>query len=458
MKKTESTATETTVMHYNRPEIKATIQRMAADGANHKCGNGDFHSWYRMKTKNKHLCHLDLTNDADYKYLINRFRSLYWSLNYFDETMFKMDYNQKLDESIRIKKQDSAKISREHTTGYTFGVDIDKGHGCDIHTEDIKQAVEDMAQFYCDELRQYAPNSVYAAYSGGGVHIYVHHKVFEPYFKQEGITDYDHAVRVLHEVFALLIEDIRIKFFDKFPQHEDKVKPDSLNNAKRVFKSLFSIHKSLPYAVIPLDPKNISINFNDAKLPLSDEVVSRADDWYIIYDNDLDMLRQLGKFYKVAEQNIKADRTFSYTKSLTLIDSSLYPPCIKNILKMDSCGEGATRALALLAAFLGQVGLSYDDASIVWYGLANHWDAAAAHSNVFESNFQKMHTTSCKKLADKNNKGYPGTSIHIIGACKPVMRCMDIGSPYYFADKKANSDRLKNRLITRAERSNKAAK
>lgn len=438
------TATEITVMHYSRPEIKTTIQRIAADGDNHKCANGDFASWYRMKDGK--LCHMDLTDDADYMHIINRHRSLYWSLNYFKPSMYALDYNQKLDDCIKIKSQDSPKISREQTSSYTFGVDIDKGHGCDIHTPGIKQAVEDMSQFYATELMKYAPNSVYVVYSGGGIYVYVHHKVFDPFFNQDSIQDHDYAVKILLETFALLIEDIRIQFFKLFPQHEGKVKPDSLNSAKRVFKSIFSIHKSLPYSVIPLDPHNVKIDFDDAKLPLSDEVVSRGDDWYVAYDDDLTMLQKLKGYYDQAMQKVKTSCTTAYTKSKVLINDSEYPPCVKNILQMDSCGEGATRALAFLAAFLGQVGLTYDDAATVWYGLANHWDADAANTNIFDAHFQKMHTTSCQKITDRNNKGYPGVSLNVLGVCKPNMKCMGIGSPRYYADKKANQERLKNRI------------
>src|SRR5690606_15058116 len=104
-------------------------------------------------TKRKFLKKVDLSTGKE-GITQNVNRTLYWTLNIFDSAIYEVDFK-------KVEKAESAGISRQYTTGYTFGIDIDREHGNDIHNPEVKKAVDVMAQFYCNELIKYAPNSVY---------------------------------------------------------------------------------------------------------------------------------------------------------------------------------------------------------------------------------------------------------------------------------------------------------
>ena len=180
----------------------------------------------------------------------------------------------------------------------------------DIHDPEVKKAVEDMAQFYADKLREHAPNSVYVAYSGGGIYILVHHMVFAPYFEKSRNTDNaDVRLLILLDAFDSLIGDLDTEFFKLHPEHLGKVKADQLNNSQRVFKTIFSMHKTLDYAVIPLDPDYVNIDFERATLPLESEVIIEGQSWYSKYDDGTDFLNNVLKSY--LEKGLCLENTFS---------------------------------------------------------------------------------------------------------------------------------------------------
>jgi len=448
--------TPATYAHYTRPEVMRTIQRIATDGVNTRCGNGNFEIWYKYK-KNLPVTHFDLSKREDYLWLVGRYKTLYWSLNYFEPYLYGLNFDQYLPDHERIPKSNSSRISKISTVGYTFSVDIDAKKG-DIREPAVKKAVEDMAQFYADEFRKFAPNGVYVLFSGGGAYVHLHHKVFDEYFKNP-LGSYDEYVTALLNGFGEWLDDISTRFYQLhpqlnpstgiYPEHPVKVGGDSLNGAKRIFKTIFSIHKSKPYVVVPLDPSDIKIDFDKATLPLKKDVLDAGDKWYRDYDTDGRILQEVRRYIEIAKikkPKIEYDDDAKYERSETPIDIEKWPPCIKNMLALNECHEGKTRALAVLAAFMGQMGISEKDAYKLFTDIAKRWNAST--TNIFESHFRIMRTPSCRTLTDSNNQGYPtGRSLKLLNVCKPDIRCINIISPRYYADKKANAERLKRKLI-----------
>jgi hypothetical protein len=120
-----------------------------------------------------------------------------------------------------------------------------------------------------------------------------------------------------------------------------------------------------------------------------------------------------------------------------------WPPCMRNLYRLDWCGDGWTRVLAALASFLGQIGIEENQAHMMFDELANRWGART--ENIFSNYFRKMQVPTCRRLVSDDNRGFPkGVSIKILGVCKPDIRCMNVRSPYYYTDKEANRNRLLN--------------
>lgn len=81
------TATGETSTHYLRPEVMSIIQRLSTDGNNaSRLGNGDFRAWYQKDAGGNRL--YNLANKTDYARLLGRYRTLYWSLNYFSPDVY----------------------------------------------------------------------------------------------------------------------------------------------------------------------------------------------------------------------------------------------------------------------------------------------------------------------------------------------------------------------------------
>ena len=95
------------------------------------------------------------------------------------------------------------------------------------------------------------------------------------------------------------------EFFLLNPKYKDFVKVDLLNGAKRIFKTIFSIHKKHNFAVIPLNPKRVIIDFDKATLPLKEDVITEGKKWYSEYDVTVDFLNEINQILKESKDKIK---------------------------------------------------------------------------------------------------------------------------------------------------------
>ena len=214
------------------------------------------------------------------------------------------------------------------------------------------------------------------------------------------------------------------------PEHAGKVKADALNNAKRVFKTILSIHRRLPYAVIPLDTQNIKIDFEAAKLPLKSTVIEQAAAWYKSYDTETHFQDELKPYYE--EVLAKYNRE-SYTEikisNIALKDTEKFPPCIQKILNAPAMPTGKTRATAIIAAFLGQAGWNQNEAHELYMKVVNTLHADT--SNVFESWYKKMSCPSCHTMKEKGGS-FPCVSMGDVGICVPDLLCKSINNPIQY--------------------------
>jgi hypothetical protein len=311
-----------------------------------------------------------------------------------------------------------------------------------------------MATFFVSKIKPLAPHSVNVAFSGGGIYIFLHHGVFDEYIERfSEYPNYSMYIDTLTCALNMYINDLAAAFYVEYPQYKPYVKADSLNNAKRVFKTLFSVHKKHFFAVIPLDPDNIKIDFDAAALPLSKSVLDSAKDWYNWYDAYNRFILSLNQYLEEAHDYLSR-RVYGSLSSEPVNISELdpdfdsYPPCIKNILNMERCNVGSTRALAFLAVFFKHFSKSEQEVSDIFFGKARQWNVPT--SNILESWYgdKSMHCPNCRTLYTPG-PGYPHIDIASIGACTPDMTCYKVGcsNPVYYVDRKQYAEKLKRRLF-----------
>ena len=413
--------------HYQNEDIKYIIIRCSTFGdIAFRCLNGDFKHWYKPKGENVTL--YDGSNKRDYDRVTRKYRTLYWSLNQFHPKVRYME----IPKNLHDKKGNKISIGNfSNTITLSPGVDIDSVG--DIRKPEIKEAVEAMGQFYCTKLMEYCPKSVYACFSGGGIYVYIHHGIFGDKFQNDEI-----AWRRLTGSYNTYIKELEGQFFEKYPQYKGKTKADAGNNQKRLFKTIFSVHKDLLFAVIPLDINHIHIDFKKATLPLSQEIINEGKKWMWKYDKkEAPTLMAMLEEYETTDILIPDDEPISVPKFHKTVPFKYFPPCMKKIInekksKDEIKVEGATRKKTFVVIGLGQAGYPAADASNIFDKVSER--LGGPKSNIFESWFRIMRFPSCKKIQTKG-AAYPSLFMGELGVCQPDEICRYINNPYDYMKK-----------------------
>lgn len=442
--KNENPASELTREHYRREDVQNTILRICALHGDSQDGfrwlQGGQRGWYKYVNGK---CYGNKGNKTDYAQVTEKYRTLHHTTGFFRSEIFETDFTQmQKDTSVESELN---KFSKKNCVGYTALFDIDtidevNGHGTNIEQPEVKAAVEKMVKFVCNELKQYAPNSVYTAFSGGGAYVLLHHEVFQDYIDYfSGKENQVENIILLSDALNLYITQLVKRFQEAEPEAGKYVKIDAINQPKRAVKTLLSVHKKKPYAVIPLDPASPEINFEAAKLPLSDSVIKSCEDWYKGGDREngfFEMLHPLmvecQKEHRIKYKLIGNNEPCTLPEVRDIPEIKKFPPCMRNIVEKPVGGAGATRALSVLAAFLGHIGWSREDAFNLWSTVAKRWNAET--SNIFNSWFGKMKCASCRTLMIPGSQ-FPHVNLVEFGVCKPDVRCLNrnLSNPVYVA-------------------------
>jgi DNA primase large subunit len=303
---------------------------------------------------------------------------------------------------------------------YTLGCDIDKGYG-KIEDPEIRRAVEAAASFLVNQLKEKGiSKSVWSAFSGGGIYVFIHHEICKP--KSSDPSERLEFYKLLTSCYNNLIIHTSEEFFSFYPEHKGKVKFDALNNSKRIFKCIFSIHKSSPYAVVPLDRDNIKIDLRRARVPLCDAVIDEARNWYTSCDPlerepFLDLLNQ----YRPTEEQ-KAVRHFEEVwRSPEKIGQEHFAPCIKYLIETANSGEGKTRFSGILSTYLYQMGWDQDEAWELVERISERNGLDNAR-HIFESCYGRISCPSCETIQN-DAAGYPHLGLNGLNACKLDDKC-----------------------------------
>jgi hypothetical protein len=410
-----ATATDLTREHYQRPEVREIISKFAMPGdGTWRALNGDFHRWYRYLDDGQARL---LNATEDYAHITDQFRTLYQTLNVFDRSLWMV---------ARPKEEitsDNPLGTPADTIAYTLGTDIDKGHGCDIEDPGTKKAVEAAAQFLVDYLKERGIHeSVWVLFSGGGIYVEIHHEICRP--KSSTPEDRQAFFEELTDRYNRLIAYVAEEFFKTHPEYIGKVKYDALNNSKRVFKCILSIHKKKPYAVTPLNRDDIIIDLERARVPLRDDMITEAKTWYSTYDpaEHEPLLKLLNKFKETEEEKNRSDNHFKEIwRSSIKVDQKDFPPCMEHIIDSANPGEGKTRFTAVLSAFLYQMGWEEEGAWNLAKTVSDRNSLGNA-AHIFDSCFGRVSCPSCKTIKE-DGAGYPHFGLKGLGACKPDGGC-----------------------------------
>ena len=412
-------STDVTIEHYQRPEVKEVILRYCQGEQGARALNSDEH-WYKGTDDINHT--VMLRGPADYEDTIKRGRTLYATLDILEQAVFEHD--SKWDE--KAGRPEAPLGTLAECPAFTLSTDID-GIG-DIRNLAVKEAVEAAGQFHINYLRERGiEKSVYCLYSGGGIYVHLHHGLFAVDVGNTELTPEarKEQYQILCKAYNRVIGEISQAFFREHPEHIGRVKFDQLNNQKRTFKTIFSIHKRLPFAVIPLDPTAIKISFEKASLPLSDEVLQEGANWYQSFDPSEraalgPLLQDKIEAVRAAARDRPAGSTDGEISRLEEpLDLADFAPCMKNIIEKAEDHEGRHRALAVLSTYLYQAGWPEDRAFDLWLEVA---DRCGVESRIFETTFGLVSCPLCSTML-QDTGGYPHLNLFNMGFCVPDEHC-----------------------------------
>jgi hypothetical protein len=402
-----TTATDATVGHYRTPEIKATIMKFCKPetGGFRPLNGDDF--WY-LPADNGNV---RLRIPDDYESTILQGRTVHALLDIFDDSVMDMAVPWDATKNAPTVPIGTFKECR----AYTLGADIDS-IGNIVENPKVKQAVEEMATFLVRKLQAMGVEKfINCLYSGGGIYVLLHHSLCG-----NGHIDQEVMFRRVTSAYNRWLGDMEYEFFRHHPEFKGLVKVDQLNTQKRKFKCIFSIHKKLPFAVVPLDPNNITIDFEKARFPLKPEVIAEGQQWYKQPEvTNVDKFGEaMAPYLQEAQKELdeRKDRTGCYRigrrhKALPLDE---FPPCMKNILQKAEPGRGPHRALAVLASFLYESGWSENSAFKLWQPLAAKCNV---ESRIFDVWFGRVLCPKCATIR-KDSAGYPKTGLAGLGYCE----------------------------------------
>jgi len=402
--------------HYLRSEVREIITRFCLpEEGGWRPLNGD-DGWYLTTQKGE----VRLRTPEDYDNTISKYRTLYALLDVMAPEV--REQTQPWDD---IKKTPMEQIGTfRECLAYSLGSDTDSIEH-DMKNPATKEAVEALARYQVWRLKDAGiEKSVHCLMSGGGIYILLHHYLCRAPPALAG-EDREVFFKTITGAFKMWLADVEHDFFELRPDLRGVVKIDKLTNQKRKFKVICSVHRKLELAVIPLDPANIAVDFERAKLPLSDEVISDCNAWYKAFEPvECQALSTLLEPYtSTMKEEIKTRASRSSDHAISRLSSPLsldkFAPCMTNIIHDVAPGKGPHRALGDLASYLYQMGWDEQKAFESWQLLA---DKCGVESRIFEMWFGQMSCPNCATL-QKVASGYPEAGLGGLGYCVPDESC-----------------------------------
>lgn len=387
--------------HYRREEVRNIIRKYADYKGCHKSGKHDETGLYQYKKNQRRL--MDFCNDSDYSFIIrNADRVILSTLNYFNTDLF----------SQWTPEEDPSPGGFPETEYFSLSVDIDLADDYNVNDAKALEALRTAGKFIYQKLNDVTCGKLLAMFSGNGVYIHLHpHLAYlgDGYTADAKVDLFDE----LTKAFNLYLQELESALYVKYPQVHGLVKIDALNNKKRYFKTVLSLHRKLPYVVFPINPDN-DFQIPLKKIPLSSDDLLEAEELIKSFmDADITRkpIQRLGEALQPYTEQIKLDKREYKELDIKIPEEAIPIDIIKSetvtaaIMHPDGWSKGNTRRAAYMAAILNLSGWDADSIHEYIEGIASDWNVGAL-SHVIDSWIDGMYPPSIPKIYEKGS-GYP---------------------------------------------------
>jgi hypothetical protein len=429
-----TSASDLTAEHYQRPDVRESIIDLCKFGGGLRGLNGG-DGWYVHQDGR-----MRLRGPGDFDDTISKERSLYMTADVFDPAVFER-WEPKIEGPGGEIKPENPIGTRGDLIAYSLFADIDAVKDPDDEgDEDGKprsklyqkgriEALEAAASFMVRYLRDRGIfESVGILFSGQGVYVWLHPALCDV-SENRALPDFDREkqdrdFKIWLMAFNDLLADIEAAFFEEFPEHVGRVKFDKLNNQKRKIKCLLSIHRNLPFAVVPLDKDDIRINLEAARVPLSSETVGRARSWLSTWKSSEDerhaLAVLLADYRKKATEDVtaRAKSTGDIRRATEPIPVERWCPFYRALLEFQR-GAGSHRVCGALATWLFQAGWTEEEGFELWYPVAVR---CGVETRIFFTSYGVINSPNCETIK-KLGAGYPVLRFGELSLCEPDEGC-----------------------------------
>lgn len=387
--------------HYRRKEVRNIIRKYADYKGCHKSGKHDETGLYQYKKNQRRL--MDFCNDADYNFIIrNADRVLLSTLNYFKTDLFGQ----------WTPEEDPSPGGFPETEYFSLSVDIDLADDYTVNDAKALAALRTAGKFIHQRLSNVTCGKLLAMFSGNGVYIHLHPHLA---YLGDGYTadEKDDLFDALTKAFNLYLQALESALYEEHPQVHGLVKIDALNNKKRYFKTVLSLHRKLPYVVFPINPDN-NFQIPLKKIPLSTDDLLEAEELinkFMDADITRKPIQRLGEALKQYTEQIKLDKREYKELDIKIPEEAIPIDIIKSepvtaaIMHPDGWSKGNTRRAAYMAAILHLSGWDADSVHEYIEGIASDWNVGSL-SHVIDSWIDGMYPPSILKIYEKGS-GYP---------------------------------------------------
>jgi hypothetical protein len=323
-------------------------------------------------------------------------------LNYFNTDLF----------SQWTPEEDPSPGGFPETEYFSLSVDIDLADDYNVNDAKALAALRTAGQFIYQKLNDVTCGKLLAMFSGNGVYIHLHpHLAYlgDGYTADEKVDLFDE----LTKAFNLYLQELESALYVKYPQVHGLVKIDALNNKKRYFKTVLSLHRKLPYVVFPIDPED-DFQIPLKSIPLSEDDLQEAE--RLVHDfmteeitkkarkDLLEVLKPCTEQIKINKREYK-ELDIKIPEEAIPIDIIKSEPVTAAIMHPDGWSKGNTRRAAYMAAILNLSGWDADSIHEYIEGIASDWNVGSL-SHVIDSWIDGMYPPSIPKIYEKGS-GYP---------------------------------------------------
>lgn len=431
------TASDMSMEHYERPEVRETILDLCKFAGGLRGLNGG-DGWYVHQDGR-----MRLRGPGDFAGTISKERSLYMTADVFDPAVFDI-WERKTVGHDGMPKPEIPIGTRGDLVSYSLFADIDavkdpddEGDGdgkkrSKLYHKGRIEALEAAAGFMVRYLKDRGVAAgVGVLFSGQGIYVWLSPELSDM-TEVRALANFDRdeldeAFKIWFLAFNDLLADIEKAFFEAFPEHVGRVKFDKLNHIKRKVKCLLSIHKTLPFAVVPLDRDDIKINLEAARIGdhgLPAETLKSARVWLSTWkaaEGERSALVKLLEPYRLrAAEDVtaKAKTSGEIRRSSEPIPVESWCPFYRALLEFPG-GAGAHRVCGALATWLYQAGWSEEEAFQLWGPVADRCDV---ETRIFYTSYGVINSPNCETIK-KRGAGYPVLRFGELGLCRPDETC-----------------------------------